>query len=86
MEAGRFVDEQGVQIDRYKVNVEQLPIATTYIPINYVLAAYIVKYKLVRPNLEVFVAQGNVKFVKERLLNYETDVGLLYKVIWGTRT
>lgn len=87
-EAGQFVYEQGERlfnleaqieqkIDRYKVNVEQLKIASSYIPINYVLPAYIAKYKLERPNLEVFVALGNVKSVEERLLNYEADVGFV---------
>ncbi|MER1988037.1 MAG: LysR family transcriptional regulator [Solibacillus sp.] len=87
-EAGQFVYEQGERlfnleaqieqkIDRYKVNVEQLKIASSYIPINYVLPTYIAKYKLERPNLEVFVALGNVKSVEERLLNYEADVGFV---------
>ncbi|MER2109266.1 MAG: LysR family transcriptional regulator [Solibacillus sp.] len=87
-EAGQFVYEQGERlfnleaqieqkIDCYKVNVEQLKIASSYIPINYVLPTYIAKYKLERPNLEVFVALGNVKSVEERLLNYEADVGFV---------
>lgn len=87
-EAGQFVYAQGERlfnleaqieqkIDRYKENVDQLKIASSYIPINYVLPTFIAKYKLARPNLEVLVALGNVKSVEERLLNYEADVGFV---------
>lgn len=87
-EAGRFVYEQGARlfnlemqieqkIERYKLKSEQLKIASSYIPINYVLPKHLANYKLVRPNLEVLVALGNVKSVEERLLNYEADVGFV---------
>lgn len=87
-EAGQFIYEQGRRlfqleeqiehkISQYKMNGQQLKIASSYIPINYVLPGYIAKYKLAKPNLEVLVALGNVKSVEERLLSYEADVGFV---------
>lgn len=86
--AGHFIYEQGVRlfnledeiekkVENYKMNLQQLKIASSYIPINYVLPTYIANYKLAHPNLEVIVALGNVKSVEERLLKYEADIGFV---------
>lgn len=95
-EAGEFVYIQGQRlfnleaqieqkIECYKVNGQQLTIASSYIPINYVLPTYIAQYKLAKPNLEVHVALGNVKSVEARLLNYEADVGFVVQSNIGDR-
>lgn len=87
-EEGRFVYEQGLRLfhleaqieDKLKLFVakeEKIHIATSYIPINYVLPEYIANYKLMNPNVEFFVSLGNVKSVEDKVRHYEADFGFV---------
>jgi len=87
-EEGQFVYEQGLRLfhleaqveDKLKLFVakeEKIHIATSYIPINYVLPEYIANYKLMYPNIEFFVSLGNVKSVEEKVRRYEADFGFV---------
>jgi len=87
-EEGRFVYEQGLRLfhleaqieDKLKLFVakeERIHIATSYIPINYVLPEYIANYKLMNPNVEFFVSLGNVKSVEDKVRRYEADFGFV---------
>ncbi|MFJ7732588.1 LysR substrate-binding domain-containing protein [Lysinibacillus sp. NPDC097231] len=51
--------------------------ASSYIPINYILPPIIARYKLSNPHIEFFVSLGNVKSVEEQVLNYEVDFGFV---------
>jgi len=87
-EEGRFVYEQGLRLfhlerqieDKLKLYIAKegkIHIATSYIPINYVLPKYIANYKLMYPNKEFFVSLGNVKSVEDKIRNYEADFGFV---------
>ncbi len=87
-EEGRFVYEQGQRLfhleaqieDKLKAFVakeEKIHIATSYIPINYVLPEYIANYKLMYPGVEFYVSLGNVKSVEDKIRNYEADFGFV---------
>jgi len=87
-EEGRFVYEQGLRLfhleaqieDKLKLFIakeERIHIATSYIPINYVLPEYIANYKLMNPNVEFFVSLGNVKSVEDKVRRYEADFGFV---------
>lgn len=87
-EEGRFVYEQGLRLfhlerqieDKLKLYIAKegkIHIATSYIPINYVLPKYIANYKLMYPNKKFFVSLGNVKSVEDKVRNYEADFGFV---------
>jgi len=86
--AGRFLYEQGTrlffleaQVDeklgKFLAKEDKIHIASSYIPINYILPSIIAKYKLANPHIEFFVSLGNVKSVEEQVLNYEVDFGFV---------
>jgi len=85
---GKFLYEQGMrlfyleaQIDekigKFLAKEEKIHIASSYIPINYILPSIIAAYKLANPHIEFFVSLGNVKSVEEQVLNYEVDFGFV---------
>ncbi|EON73083.1 LysR family transcriptional regulator [Lysinibacillus sphaericus] len=85
---GQYIYEQGQRLfyleeqmaEKIKVFItkeEKIQIASSYIPINYVLPPYIAEYKLMKPNVNFFVSLGNVKYVEEKILNYQADFGFL---------
>jgi len=85
---GKFLYEQGMrlfyleaQIDerlgKFLAKEEKIHIASSYIPINYILPSIIAEYKLANPHIEFFVSLGNVKSVEEQVLNYEVDFGFV---------
>ncbi|MFJ7979460.1 LysR family transcriptional regulator [Lysinibacillus xylanilyticus] len=85
---GKFLYEQGMrlfyleaQIDerlgKFLAKEENIHIATSYIPINYILPSIIAAYKLANSHIEFFVSLGNVKSVEEQVLNYEVDFGFV---------
>ncbi|MCS1391774.1 LysR family transcriptional regulator [Lysinibacillus boronitolerans] len=85
---GKFLYEQGMrlfyleaQIDeklgKFLAKEDKIHIASSYIPINYILPPIIAKYKLAHPQIEFFVSLGNVQSVEEQVLNYEVDFGFV---------
>lgn len=87
-EDGQFVYEQGLRLFHLEAQIEdkltlfvakeeKIQIATSYIPINYVLPEYIANFKLMYPDVEFVVSLGNVKSVEEKIRNYEADFGFV---------
>ncbi|MFJ8518089.1 LysR family transcriptional regulator [Lysinibacillus xylanilyticus] len=85
---GKFLYEQGMrlfyleaQIDeklgKFLAKEEKIHIASSYIPINYILPPIIAAYKLANPHIEFLVSLGNVKSVEEQVMNYEVDLGFV---------
>lgn len=85
---GKFLYEQGMrlfyleaQIDdklgKFLAKEEKIHIASSYIPINYILPPIIAAYKLANPRVEFIVSLGNVKSVEEQVLSYEVDLGFV---------
>ncbi len=85
---GKFLYEQGMrlfyleaQIDeklgKFLAKEEKIHIASSYIPINYILPPIIAAYKLANPHIEFLVSLGNVKSVEEQVMSYEVDLGFV---------
>lgn len=88
--AGEFLYEQGLRLFRLEQSIEnkisdfkeknvQLNIASSYIPINYVLPTFLAQYKLLHPHIFINVALGNVANVEKQVLNYESDIGFVVR-------
>jgi len=85
---GAFLFEQGLRLFQLEHQIDQklqtflekkekVKIASSYIPMNYILPSIIAKFKLDYEDAEVFVTLGNVKSVEQRVLNYEVDFGFV---------
>jgi len=73
-----YLEEQMTEkIKTFITKEEKIQIASSYIPINYVLPPYIAEYKLMKPNVKFVISLGNVKNVEEQLLNYQADFGFV---------
>lgn len=85
---GKFLYEQGLRLFQLEAQIdeklktfleknEKVQIASSYIPINYILPSIIAGYKLENPNVDVYVSLGNVQSVEKRVLHYEVDFGFV---------
>lgn len=85
---GHFIYEQGLRLFQLEQQIEEnikvflskeekIKLASSYIPVNYILPRYIASYKLTRQCVEFDISLGNVKSVEEKVLNYTADFGLV---------
>lgn len=87
--AGEFVFTQGKRLFTLEQDINkkietfkqkknnELKIASTYAPGNFLLPELLAQYKLENPHLQISLAIGNVDLVERKLLNYEADVGFV---------
>lgn len=89
-QAGEYVYEQGrrlfhleknieLKINEFKQQNEQLKIASTYLPSNFILPKILAQYKLENPSIFINVSVGNVENVERKILDYEADVGIVVR-------
>lgn len=85
---GEFVYKQGLRLFQLEEEIEHKilrmahmtetnRIATSYIPMHYMLPEMIAKYKQHKPLAEFTIELSNVKTVVQKVMNYEADYGFV---------
>ena len=93
-EEGEFVYYQGLRLFQLEAEIEQKiaqraslletnRIATSYIPMNYVLPQIIARYKQHKPSAEFTIALSNVEMVERKIIQYEADYGFVVQSVFN---
>lgn len=91
-EEGEFVYKQGLRLFQLEEEIEQKiaqrafmtetnRIATSYIPMNYVLPQIIAHYKKQKPSAQFTIALSNVEKVEQKIIHYEADYGFVVQSV-----
>ncbi|GAB7056361.1 MULTISPECIES: LysR family transcriptional regulator [Paenibacillus] len=93
-EAGEFLFKQAERLfdmeadiekklEQYKKGEqEELRLSSTYLPANFLLPAWLAKFKNQFPLVHVNVYSGNSEQAIDKLLHYQTDVAFVVKEKW----
>lgn len=63
--------------------LQELRIASTYLPANFLLPTWLAKFKMNFPTVKVNLYSSNSKQVIEKLLDYESDIAFVVKENWN---
>lgn len=63
--------------------LQELRIASTYLPANFLLPVWLAKFKMDFPSVNVNLYSGNSNQVLENLLHYKSDIAFVVKEEWN---
>lgn len=63
--------------------IQELRIASTYLPANFLLPVWLAKFKIDFPSVKVNLYSGNSNQVVENLLHYKSDIAFVVKEEWN---
>ncbi|WP_314110301.1 LysR family transcriptional regulator [Bacillus pseudomycoides] len=63
--------------------IQELRIASTYLPANFLLPVWLAKFKMDFPSVQVNLYSGNSNQVLENLLQFKSDIAFVVKEEWN---